>query len=170
MKDSENTLNARLATSCMSTCSSCCKKGKLFLPNTEYERMRTWLITNSPEELKPFEERCEKHDGFFIYDQKNACGFLDDRDLCRLHVSGVKPTECFAWPFHVYLDDKMTLEIRYSDTCCLAYHAIEAGLDESISYARELLAHYDEEVIRSFRNIYNGSYGSKHLCTWKAKT
>ena len=31
-------------------------------------------------------------------------------------------------------------------------------------------ANYDEGVIRSFRNIYNGSYGSKYLCTWKAKT
>jgi len=169
MNKLDNTFNANIAKSCISSCSSCCKKGKLFLPKVEYERMRAWLITNSPEELEAFEERIEKHDGYYIYDQKKSCGFLDEKDLCRLHVDGVKPTECFAWPFHVYLDEKQALEIRYSDTCCNAYHEIETRRHESIRYARQLLADYDEDLIRSFRNVYNGSYGSKHLCTWKAK-
>ncbi len=153
----------------MSNCSSCCKKGKLFLPEAEYNKMRTWLIKNSPDELDNFDKRIEEHDGFYLYDQKNSCGFLNEKDLCRLHVDGIKPTECFAWPFHVYLDDKQELEIRYSNTCCQSYLEIETHRDEAIRYARELLAYFDENIIRSFRNTYNGSYGSKHLCKWKAK-
>ena len=170
MKEPDDSLNSNLARSCMATCSSCCKKGKLFLPNAEYERMRDWLIENSLEELRDFEGRCEKQRSFVIYDQKTACGFLDERDLCRLHEDGVKPTECFAWPFHVYLDENEALEIRYSDTCCSAYRVIEERFEESARYASDLLANYDEETIRAFRSVYNGSYGSKHLCAWKAGT
>ena len=167
MNNLDCTFNSNIAKSCISNCSSCCKKGRLFLPKAEYEQMRNWLIKNSPEENDDFENRIEKHDGFFIYDQKNSCGFLDEKNLCRL--DGVKPTECFAWPFHVYLDDKQEVEIRYSDTCCQAYQEIEAHRDEAIHYAREQLTHYNEETIRAFRNTYNGSYGTKYLCTWKAE-
>lgn len=166
MNGSIGRLNDGLAKSCMSTCAACCKKGRLFLPLGEFQSMIDWLRRKAPGEEEEFVARCEAHDGFLLYDQQERCGFLDDGNLCRLHDDGVKPTECLAWPFHIYGEEGRDLEIRYSTSCCSAHEHIEGNPADSRDYAEGLFSSYDEEQVREFRAIYGGSYGTKPLCKW----
>ena len=157
-----NEINGRLATACQATCSSCCKKGKIFLPDGEHQKILDWIKEHAPADLEEFESRCEKHNGFHLYDQQNACQFLNASDLCRLHNQGVKPRECFWWPLHVYTTETETLDIRVSTSCCDAYKNISADsayVDAVESEVEQLGA----ALIRDFRSVYPGSYSGVSL-------
>lgn len=155
--DSKLDFNDRLASACQATCSSCCKKGKIFLPEVQYQAIRKWVATNSPGELDEFESRTEAFDGFRLYDQMDICQFLDKQNLCRLHNHGVKPRECFWWPLHVYTTESSDLEIRVSSSCCDGYLHIQPDtpyVDGVIDEVKVL----GSELIRNFRGVYPGSY------------
>lgn len=153
----EGNFNDRLASACQATCSSCCKKGKIFLPEDQYQAIRSWVATNSPGELQQFESRTEAFDGFRLYDQQDICQFLDRQDLCRLHNQGVKPRECFWWPLHVYTTGSEGLEIRVSNSCCEGYKHITPDSPYVEGVIDEVKA-LGAELIGKFRDVYPGSY------------
>jgi hypothetical protein len=163
----ENQINEKLAQACQATCSSCCKKGKIFLPDAQYLAIRDWVQKNSPGEIEEFESRSEKFDGFYLYDQQDICQFLDERDLCRLHTQGVKPRECFWWPLHVYTGEGDNLDIRVSTSCCTAYQNLSADSPYVDSIERES-KQLGDSLIRRFRNVYPGSYSGISLKTFNA--
>jgi len=111
--------NKNLAKSCRETKSSCCYKGLIFLPDEEYFKILEYTQLNLEEHAEEFMARCKKYDGFYLYDQKSKCQFLDEigSGSCRLHDKGVKPSECFWWPLHVYVGDEDELEIKVSNCC-----------------------------------------------------
>lgn len=153
--------NQKLAGACQAKCAACCRKGKIFLPENEFQAIKQWAAkASTPAEISEFEGRTEAFDGFRLYDQKDSCQFLDRNNLCRLHTQGVKPTECFWWPFHVYTAATGALEIRLSTSCCDGYKFFTPGLpflDIVESQARAI----GFAAIRKFRNKYPGSYDSK---------
>ena len=152
-----NEVNSRLAASCQSACSACCKKGKIFLPDGQHDAILKWLEANAPEEMAEFESRCERFNAFYLYDQRSACQFLDGSDLCRLHTEGVKPRECFWWPLHVYTGGSTPFEIRVSTACCGGHAHLNPHspyVDTVEAEARQL----GGEILTSFRKVYPGSY------------
>jgi len=158
-------VNNALALDCQKTCSSCCKKGKIFLPDAQYDAICDWLERNSAAELGEFRDRCEHFDGFHLYDQKNKCQFLDAENLCRLHTQGVKPRECFWWPLHVYMTGERKLEIRASTSCCDAFQ----HLRKDSPYVDEVQAETEflgSDIIERFRSVYPGSYSGIPLRTF----
>jgi Fe-S-cluster containining protein len=156
----DNDFNSELAKSCQACQASCCRKGSVFLPTKEYTNIVDWLGKNSPDELGEFQSRSIKYADFYLYDQREACQFLDDRNLCRLHLEGVKPTECFWWPFHVYVDEANRLEIRLSTSCCDGYKHFRPNLP-FISIIEEQARKFGADLIRAFRKVYKGSYDTK---------
>ena len=48
------------------------KKGKIFLPDAEYQAISDWVRENSPGELEEFKKRSEKFDGFYLMTSKSA--------------------------------------------------------------------------------------------------
>jgi hypothetical protein len=155
-----NDFNTELAKSCQACQASCCRKGLLFLPTQEYRNIVNWLENKSPGELNEFQGRAVEHEGFYLYDQREVCQFLDDQNLCRLHLQGVKPTECFWWPFHVYVNDANSLEIRLSTSCCDGYKHFRPNLP-FISIIEEQARKFGADLIRAFRSVYKGSYDTK---------
>ena len=160
-------INEQLAVACQATCSSCCKKGKIFLPDDEYQKLWNWISENSPGDLNEFQSRSEKHDGFHLYDQKDSCQFLDQKDLCRLHTQGVKPRECFWWPLHIYTTDTEDLDIRVSTSCCNAYKHISAD-SAYVDAVEAEVGKMGVELIGKFRAVYPGSYSGVSLRRLKA--
>lgn len=165
MKPAEATFeeaNRNLAAACQACASSCCKKGLLLLLPEEKDQIEDWLARKSPVELDSFRAKLQDCGDFFLFDQEDSCQFLDDHNLCRLHVDGVKPTECFIWPAHVYVGNLGDLEVRISNSCCEGFKYISPGhpaIDSAESLARR--AGYERMV--AFRAKYGGSYG--HLPT-----
>ena len=155
-------INEQLALACQATCSSCCKKGKIFLPNGEYEKILEWITENSPDDVAEFQARSEKYDGFHLYDQKSRCQFLDVKDLCRLHTWGVKPRECFWWPLHIYTTESNNLDIRVSTSCCSAYQHI-GPLSPYVDAVQAEVEDLGAALIRRFRVAYPGSYSGNSL-------
>ena len=155
-------LNKPLASACQAACSSCCCKGKIFLPSAEYDRLRVWVRENAVSDLEEFDSRSECLDGFYLYDQKTRCQFLDARNLCRLHDKGVKPTECFWWPLHIYTGADDSLEIRVSTSCCDAYKSIPPESPLVASLKKEALQ-LGRELLKKFRDVYSGSYNGRLL-------
>jgi len=153
----DDAFNQQLACACQATRAACCRKGLLFLPLPEYHRIRHWLARNEPAGLAEFEARCQPHEGFFLYDQKDSCQFLDGRALCRLHEAGVKPSECFWWPFHVYCAADGRLEIRLSTSCCQGHQYFQPGLP-FVALVEAQARDLGGAVIREFRRHYAGSY------------
>jgi hypothetical protein len=162
-----NQINNNLASACQATCSSCCKKGKIFLPDQQFQAIRHWVLENSPSELGEFDARSEKFDGFYLYDQQDICQFLDKEDLCRLHTEGVKPRECFWWPLHVYKGEKENLEIRASTSCCTAFQHLP-GDSPYVDVVEEESRQLGDSLIRKFRDVYPGSYSGVSLRTFSA--
>jgi hypothetical protein len=156
-----NSFNDCLAHACQASGTACCKKGQVFLPLEEYQRLVAWLRMHSADELESFESRCTHHDseGFVLYDQLNACQFLTSENLCRLHTQGVKPSECFWWPFHVYVAPDEALEIRVSTTCCDGYKNCQQASGYIAQIEKEVRG-ISAETIRAFRRVYGGSYGT----------
>jgi hypothetical protein len=162
MKTPINPVNSRLSSACQQAEASCCKAGMLFLPEDEYKAIVSWLSDNSPSEQDEFESRCVKHDRFYLYDQKDCCQFLTETNLCRLHLEGVKPSECFWWPVHIYGTEPENLEFRVATTCCKACKYIEANssvLDDIRKRVREL----GTDVICRFRRVFFGNPSEKRF-------
>lgn len=136
--------------------------GLLFMPDKEYLVIVKWLQDKSPNELEEFKARCKKYDGFYLYDQQQACQFLDNKNLCRLHEDKVKPTECYWWPLHVYIGDDNCLDIRVSTSCCDGYKFIDnkSSVIEDIKMVVEKLG---QEIFRKFRSKYQGSYNNRSI-------
>lgn len=162
MDDQVNEINDKLATACMKTCASCCKKGLLFMPSEEYEGIITWLKKHSPEEMQTFQSRAQAFDGFYLYDQGDACQFLDANNLCRLHQDQVKPSECYWWPMHVYCNEESELELRVSDSCCEAYQHITPD-SSLVSDIEKSIQKWGPELIQKFRKEYQGSYHNRFI-------
>jgi hypothetical protein len=117
MSDSrESADNLVLASSCGEKKAACCKDGYIFLPRMECQRILDYLA-DKPDQLQEFKARLADHGDFYLYDQQTRCQFLQEDERCELHAKGLKPTECFWWPAHVYLADDGSLEIRVA-TCC----------------------------------------------------
>jgi len=150
--------NEGLAIDCRATKSSCCYKGMVFLPNEEYEKIFKYIEANSKEDMQEFVNRCKKYDGFYLYDQQGKCQFLDDIGCgsCRLHDKGVKPTECFWWPLHVYKTKASNLEIRVG-SCCSGCTYVEDIQVKKVVSDLEWIG-YDR--IMKFREVY--SCGEKY--------
>ena len=127
-----------LAEACQAKCSHCCKKGKIFLPEKEYLKILNWLEKNSPLDIEEFNARNHKFDGFYLYDQQNICQFLNAANLCRLHIHGVKPRECFWWPLHIYCAEADGFEIRVSTSCCEGYKHVTKESSEVLTLQAEV--------------------------------
>ena len=113
--------NALLATACREASTWCCKDGYIFLPRSEYQAILDHLA-DKPKALAEFQSRTLDHGDFLLYDQKTRCQFLEANDMCGLFAHGVRPTECFWWPAHVYLASDGGLEIRVSECCSGCRH------------------------------------------------
>jgi len=151
--------NERLAAACQECSAACCRKGKLFLPEREYLAIRRYLAEFSQADIDEFDARCTKQDGFRLYDQQTKCQFLDEMNLCRLHTKGVKPSECFWWPFHVYAAADGELEIRLSTSCCDGFKAVS----DPLPFTNQIALQAGEigfDLLRTFRKFYAGSYGT----------
>ena len=148
--------NQILAASCQGCHAACCKKGKVFLPRTEHERICKFLEKNDPAGRQIYQDRVEDHGSFLLYDQLDRCQFLDERELCRLHGLGLKPSECFWWPYHVFADPDGELEVRVSSRCCDAYkaHGPDSPYPELI--ARKV-AELGPAVFAAFRREFPGA-------------
>jgi hypothetical protein len=109
VRESED--NMLLASSCSKEQVACCKDGYIFLPRSEYQAIIKHL-TSRPNDLQEFTSRIADHGDFLFYNQQTRCQFLRSDERCELHHLGIKPSECFWWPAHVYLADDGTLEIR----------------------------------------------------------
>lgn len=168
MKEKVNLINEQLANACQSACSACCCKGLLFLPDEEYEEICSWLGKNSPGELKSFVSRSKKYSGFYLYDQKDRCQFLDSNNLCRLHKDKVKPSECYWWPLHVYTNPKGSFEIRVSTSCCEGYKHLNSK-STILNEIQKASMNFGPEIIRNFRNVYRGSYKNKLLRSFSSE-
>lgn len=152
----ESVENLHLADSCGQANVICCKKGYIFLPPSEHNAIAEYL-KDTTEALREFESRITDHGDFFLYDQKSNCQFLREDNLCQLHPIGIKPTECFWWPGHVYigLDG---LEIRVA-TCCGGCHHLKNNSPHiaKIAQQAEEIGH---ELLIKFRQIHN--YGDDY--------
>lgn len=154
--------NNKLASACQACSASCCKKGLLFMLPEEKRQIDDWILENSPNELEPFHSKLEDCGNFYLFDQEDSCQFLDERNLCRLHDDGVKPTECFIWPAHLYVGNLGDLEVRVSDSCCEGFKFI-SSTHTVIDSVENLAHHAGYERILDFRRKYAGSY--RHLPT-----
>jgi hypothetical protein len=150
-----NDLNSPLAKACQQACVKCCREGKIFIPDSEFARIEHWLTANSPADLPEFRARSTAHDGFHLYEQGAGCQFLDTWNLCRLHVPGVKPRECFWWPLHVFAGADDQLEVCVSTDCCSAYqHVVQEP-----RLANELQAEVEglgRDLVLKFRKQFPG--------------
>jgi hypothetical protein len=154
--------NARLAAACQQKAAACCKKGSLFLSPAERATIERHVAAQGPAAAAEFAARIQAHDGFSLYDQRNRCQFLTDDNLCSLHPLGIKPNECFWWPYHVYADGDGRLMIEISTTCCDACHYHdEVAAAQFLDAIDERVASLGPEVFRRFRATYGGSYGRR---------
>ncbi len=122
-----------------------------------------------PDEAKEFAARTTDHGLFFLYDQRTGCQFLDGENLCRLHNLGLKPSECFWWPYHVYASETKELEVRLFTTCCDAHemHDRDSPYPGMITEESNRIGF---DVIRAFRQAYGGSAGTKLVGRIEAST
>ena len=153
-------VNDQLAAACQKCGAACCKKGQIFLPRDEYARIRLYAQASGPDETAEFDSRITDYGLFFLYDQGSGCQFLDSGNLCRLHDIGIKPTECFWWPYHVFASEAGELEVRLSTNCCDAHetHGPESPYPGLIAEGADQIGF---DVIRAFRQAYGGSSGTK---------
>lgn len=152
-----SSFNDLLAAACRTAGANCCKLGRLFLPQEERRQIEAWLAARSREQLGEFQRRCVPHEGFHLYDQQQRCQFLDGQNLCRLQAAGLKPTECFWWPFHVYVNEQDRLEIRLATSCCGGHRHCEPGLP-FVAQVEAQAKRLGAGLIRRFRQAYPGSY------------
>ncbi|KKQ18298.1 MAG: hypothetical protein US31_C0006G0029 [Berkelbacteria bacterium GW2011_GWA1_36_9] len=149
--------NKELAIACQKNNSNCCRKGKIFLPKQEWENIKNWVNNNLPEVVNEFKERTIPYPTFYLYDQRNGCQFLSNNGSCQLHNEGVKPTECFWWPIHVYSGKDGQMEIRIATTCCDGCQSIRND-QEFLEIVEKDAKRIGLDVIRQFRTIFPGGY------------
>jgi hypothetical protein len=149
--------NKKLASACQKNNSACCKKGKIFLPKNEYEGLKNWINNNMPEEAKDFNERTESHSTFYLYNQRDGCQFLSKDGLCKLHTKGIKPTECFWWPIHVYSGKNKQMEIRLATTCCAGCQSVRND-EDFLKLVEKDAKIIGLDIIRQFRAVFPGGY------------
>ncbi|MCA9799802.1 MAG: YkgJ family cysteine cluster protein, partial [Cyanobacteria bacterium HKST-UBA04] len=154
--------NALLAERCMTHQAACCKQGQLFLPAAEYERLLAWVQANAPDEAAEFIGRIAAYDGFYLYHQRTRCQFLDPQNLCRLHHTGTKPSECFWWPLHVYVNANGQLDIRAASYCCNAAEHLQPDADHVQTLIGQV-QQLDPDLIRRYRAVYPGLAQDKRL-------
>lgn len=157
METEESTDNALLASSCVKEQAACCKDGYIFLPRSEYLSIIEYL-SGKPDELQEFTSRVANHGDFLLYNQKTRCQFLQPDEQCELHPLGIKPTECFWWPAHVYLAEDSTLEIRVA-TCCSGCSLIQPD-SSHVKKVAEQARTIGLLLLKSFRTIH--SYGKNY--------
>lgn len=156
-------VNQQLATACQQCGSACCKKGRIFLPRDEYLRIRRHVQAIGPGATAEFDSRISDHGIFFLYDQDGGCQFLDAANLCGLHELGLKPTECFWWPYHVYTsDDAAELELRLFLDCCDAHKADRPDSPYHRQIEQDALR-IGFDVIQKFRETYGGAVAQTRL-------
>lgn len=154
-------VNRVLATACQKCGSACCKKGQIFLPREEYERIRQYALELGSAEVDEFDARITDHGLFFLYDQRNGCQFLSAGNLCRLHTLGLKPSECFWWPYHIFAGEE-DLELRVFTECCAGHEAAQPDSAYS-QLVEEAAGRIGFDVIRKFREAYSGGAGATRL-------
>ena len=152
--------NKELGAACQSQEAACCKEGKIFLPEGQYQAICRYLQTHecsSTTALQEFQERCEQHDGFWLYDQRARCQFLGPQNRCGLYATGVRPLECLWWPLHAYLGDGGQVEVRSATWCCTAAAAAAGQVHAEL--VEESAEQTGVELIRRFREVYPGRPG-----------
>jgi hypothetical protein len=134
------------------------------MPRGEYERVRQYVVSMGPTEMVEFASRVTDHGLFFLYDQRNGCQFLDPSNLCRLHNLGIKPAECFWWPYHIFTNDEnqAVLELRVFLDCCDGHEAYQ-GDPSYPQMIEEAAQHIGLDVIKKFREVYHGGGGTTRL-------
>lgn len=144
--------NNRLASSCREANTWCCKDGYIFLPRKEYQVIIDYLAGRE-EDRKVFESRVSDYGDFLLYDQETRCQFLNCEELCELHSLGIKPTECFWWPAHVYVTEDGKLEIRVSECCsgCKAIALDSPHMEKVEAQAREI----GLSTLKRFRTVHS---------------
>lgn len=166
-RDSEE--NNQLARACMAKGAACCKKGMLFLQPSEYRRIVDHLAKNgSPKELAEWLARCQQKDGYYLYDQKDACQFLDERNLCRLHGAGIKPSECFWWPLHVFWDPGEGFSLKAGTYCCDGCRFLSAQSGHTAMVERQA-RDIGLDLLKRFRADYPGQAAYRHVKTIQAE-
>ncbi len=158
----ESADNSLLASSCEAGHSACCKDGYIFLPKKEFETVLQYLATQ-PKNLKEFRSRVTDFGNFLLYNQKTRCQFLLADERCELHPLGIKPTECFWWPAHVYLADDGTLEIRVAN-CCSGCGLIQPN-SPHVEKVAEQARTIGLPIITEFRRTH--SYGKDYRVVMK---
>lgn len=156
----ESSENAALATTCMAAGAACCRAGKVLLSPSEYDDLAAYVASRSAAERAEFDGRCEEHDGFRLYDQREGCQFLTEDALCRVHPLGIKPKECFWWPLHVYETAEGSLEIRSASYCCRAASSLSQD-GTHVDLIAEQAAELGHDVLRKFRKVFPGNYSEK---------
>ena len=152
--------NSQLAHACQECHAACCRKGLLFMPKEEHAAIAAFLKSGDPQSAAEFFSRSKQYPQFWLYDQMDRCQFLDDNDHCKLHSLGLKPSECFWWPYHIYRAPDGGFEIRLSTSCCDGHKAHS----DSSPYPRWIVHKSNSiglDVIAEFRQVYRGSYESR---------
>jgi Fe-S-cluster containining protein len=153
----ESTDNTLLASSCEKEQAACCKDGHVFLPKSEYLAIIEYLASRS-EGLREFISRITDRGDFLLYNQKTRCQFLQSDERCELHHLGIKPSECFWWPAHVYLVEDDSLEIRVAE-CCSGCSLIQPD-SSHVKKVAEQARVIGLPVLREFRRAH--SYGKNY--------
>jgi len=132
----------------------CCRGGKVFMTTEEVINIAQSLPL---EQRKEFIRRLDQHVDFSIYEQGEACQFLDAENFCTLHDKKLKPVECGWWPLHAYVEgDKVVIRIS---TCECGKHISE----ESVTLVKKGIQKVGEDRIRRFRKIYAGEDPTRPL-------
>jgi hypothetical protein len=100
-------------------------------------------------------------DEFLDYKWQIKNSISDLRKLVEI-IKGVKPSECFWWPVHIYGTEPENLEFCVATRCCTACEYIDANsllLDDITKRVCEL----GTDVICRFRRVYSGSYEKQFL-------
>jgi hypothetical protein len=147
--------NQKLTQACQSYASACCKQGFIFLLPEEIRDIELWLANHAPDQMAAFHARLRSHDDFALLDQGDACIFLNESNLCRLHSSGIKPKECYLWPLYIYVDQLGTLDVRVFSTCCAGHNYLTSD-HPSVDAATQFAAQIGYERTLRFREAYNG--------------
>lgn len=151
--------NHQLAGACQLCKAACCKKGRILLVRSEYLAIQAHLANGDPAALAEFKGRITDHGDFLLYDQQDACQFLDSANLCRLHSIGLKPAECLWWPYHVFVDEKDQLEIRLATWCCDGHQAHGPASPYPLLIEKRV-REMGQELIRAFRLRYPGGHAT----------
>ena len=151
---------------CQANGSKCCREGKIFLTAKEVVDILMYNVLKlSKDALREFITRLEPHDGFFLYDQKNCCQFLDNDGLCKIYDSGFRPRECEWWPLHVYVGEDGGLEIRLVNCQCGG----KPNTDQTtITKMLDEISNIGVDKIRRFRSVYSGTM-KPYSVEWKEK-